>query len=65
MAAEREDRLEPSANGARRTEVVLAGAGLSNSEIAALLDKKPDTVKKTIQRARQATKDKPTGKGKP
>jgi hypothetical protein len=58
MAAEREERLEPSPNGARPTEVILAAAGLSNAEIALLLDKKRDTVAKTIQRA-----NKPAAKG--
>jgi DNA-directed RNA polymerase specialized sigma24 family protein len=53
MAAEREERLEPSPNGGRPTEVILAAAGLSNVEIATLLDKKRDTVQKTILRARK------------
>jgi DNA-directed RNA polymerase specialized sigma24 family protein len=53
MAAEREERIESSGNGARPTEVILADAGLSNNEIAGLLDKKRDTVQKTIQRARK------------
>jgi DNA-directed RNA polymerase specialized sigma24 family protein len=63
MAAEREDRLDSTTDGARPTEFILADAGLSNTEIANLLDKKRDTVQKTIMRAR--TKDqKSTRKGK-
>ena len=53
MVAEREERLEPSPNGPRPTEVILATAGLGNAEIAALLDKKRDTVQKTVLRARK------------
>jgi hypothetical protein len=64
MAAEREDRLEPNANGARPTEVILADAGLSNTEIATLLAKKPDTVQKKVLRARKATAGKAGRKGK-
>ncbi len=58
-AADREERIEPSANGARPTEVILAAAGLSNGEIGGLLDKKRDTVAKTILRWH-----KPKAKGK-
>ena len=56
MAAEREERLEPSPEGARPTEVILANAGLSNAEIAMLLNKKRDTVQKTILRASKPAK---------
>lgn len=36
-----------------RPELVLSRAGLTNKEIADMLDKKVDAVAKTIQRARQ------------
>jgi DNA-directed RNA polymerase specialized sigma24 family protein len=53
MAAEREDRFEPSPNGSRRTEVVLSDAGLTNLEIAGVMGKTKDAVQKVIQRARK------------
>ena len=51
LAAEREDRLN-EAKEPRNTELVLFDAGLGAPEIAALLRKKPDAVRKTIQRGR-------------
>ena len=51
QAAERDERLgnaEP-----RRTEVILADAGLSTGAIATVTGKKPDTVRKSIERARK------------
>lgn len=50
LIAEREDRLgdEPM----RRTEVVLADAGISMGQIARLTGKKYETVKTTLRRAR-------------
>ena len=51
LIAEREERLAASANGsARKTEVILAGSGLNANEIAPLVGKNLDAVRKTIQR---------------
>ncbi len=54
LAADRDDKLREvtSSDARRRTEVVLADAGLSPSEIGKVLNKKPNTVAKIIQRAR-------------
>jgi DNA-directed RNA polymerase specialized sigma24 family protein len=56
MVADREDRLAVGHNGRggepRKTEVILADAGLTSSEIAPLVGKKLPAVKKTIQRGR-------------
>jgi DNA-directed RNA polymerase specialized sigma24 family protein len=55
LAAEREDRLmqkdRPSAE-LRKTEVVLADIGLTPAQIGKVLGKKPNSVAKTISRAR-------------
>lgn len=47
-------RDDPHADPAdkRKTEVILADAGLTATEIAALVGKKVDAVRKTLQRAR-------------
>lgn len=55
LVADREDRLaarDGRSIESRRTELILAGAGFTYQQIGALLDKKPDTVKKAISRAR-------------
>ncbi|MEO6701020.1 MAG: hypothetical protein ABI140_14785 [Jatrophihabitantaceae bacterium] len=56
LVAEREDRLASldGKNGIepKKTELILANSGLSVHQIGELLDKKPDTVQKTITRAR-------------
>lgn len=55
LVAEREDRLAVQDNRAqekRKTEVILFGAGFSYQQIGVFLDKKPDTVKKSIARAK-------------
>ena len=57
MADEREARIVNDKE-ARKTDVLLAEAGLSIGEIATLLGKKYDTVKMTLLRA----KPKPTKK---
>lgn len=51
LADERESRVGND-RGARKTELVLADAGLSIGEIASLLGKNYDTVKQTIRRGR-------------
>jgi predicted transcriptional regulator len=51
MADEREARVG-SDRGARKTELILADAGLSIGEIASLLGKNYDAVKQTIRRGR-------------
>lgn len=51
QVAEREERLGDEKD-ARKTEVVLASAGLTATEIAALMGKKVDAVRKAIQRGR-------------
>ena len=52
LADARESRLadEPDA---RKTEILLADAGLNPSAIAPLLGKNPEAVRKAISRARQ------------
>jgi len=56
LIAEREDRLAlhegKSPGDLRKTEVILSSVGLSYQQIAALLDKKADTVQKTVSRAK-------------
>lgn len=49
LVADREDRLKGS--DPQKTELVLHSAGFKVPEIAALLGKKTDTVRKVIQRA--------------
>lgn len=56
MAADRDERvaaLDKSSAPPRRTEVVLADAGLTAQQIGLLLNKKPNSVAKTVARARQ------------
>jgi DNA-directed RNA polymerase specialized sigma24 family protein len=50
--AEREERLG-TGGPTRRTEVVLADAGLSYGAIASLTGKKRDSVRKSVERARK------------
>ena len=55
LVAEREDRLAALSRGKvepRKTELVLSDAGLSAYQIAGVLGKKPNTVIKTLSRAR-------------
>jgi DNA-binding NarL/FixJ family response regulator len=59
--AEREERIGDGSP--RRTEVVLADAGLTLAEIAALTGKNYETVKTTVRRARQRTAQ-PAGRGR-
>ena len=56
LVAEREDRLGGEGADERKTEAVLATAGLSVSEIAPLVGKSTDAVAKAIQRARKPKK---------
>jgi DNA-directed RNA polymerase specialized sigma24 family protein len=58
MAADRDERVaahDKSPAPPRRTEVVLADAGLTSQQIGLLLNKKPNSVAKTISRAKQKT----------
>lgn len=53
LATERDDRLgETPTDKQRRTELVLADAGLTATEIGIVLNKKPGTVAKAVSRAR-------------
>ena len=56
LAADREDRTASrdrvSSEQARKTELVLADAGLTAAQIGRILGKKPNSVAKTISRAR-------------
>jgi DNA-directed RNA polymerase specialized sigma24 family protein len=58
LAADREDRLASAAKAKvepRKTEIILSDAGLNAYQIASILGKKPNTVLKTISRARAKT----------
>ena len=55
LADEREARIANDKD-ARKTEVMLADAGLSIGEIATLLGKRYDTVKTTLLRAKPKQK---------
>jgi hypothetical protein len=50
LIEEREERLAGDKD-ATKIEVLLAKAGLSNDDIAAVTGKKPDAVRKAIERA--------------
>lgn len=52
---DRETRIDDN-HEPRKSEVVLSGAGLSNSEIAALLGKQPNAVAMTISRSAKPRK---------
>jgi DNA-directed RNA polymerase specialized sigma24 family protein len=51
LVDEREERLREN-KGARKTELLLADAGLSIEDIAAVMGKKYDAVRMTISRSR-------------
>lgn len=51
LAAERDERQDDTAK-ARRTEVILAAAGMSAGEIGKVLGKSRDAVRMTIARAK-------------
>ena len=53
LVAEREERLGEQEKPPR-TEILLANAGLTAAEIATLLGKSLDAVRKTIQRAKKS-----------
>lgn len=53
LADERDRRTQDDAS-ARKTEVLLADAGLSSQLIAQLIGKQPDAVRKAISRAKQS-----------
>jgi len=50
LIEERRERVGGDKN-ATKIEVLLASAGMSNEDIAAVANKSPDTVRKTIERA--------------
>jgi len=54
LAADREEKINDLP--VRRTELVLADAGLSTAEIGSVLGKKSGTVAKAISRARSKSK---------
>jgi DNA-directed RNA polymerase specialized sigma24 family protein len=51
QVAEREERMAEGAP--RRTELILADAGLSFAAIASVTGKKRDSIRKTVERARK------------
>lgn len=55
LAAERDDNANPSrrSEDRRKTEVILADAGLAPAQIGQILGKKANSVAKTIERARK------------
>ena len=58
VVADREDRLAASPDGkeARKTELILSTAGLQANEIAPLVGKNLEAVRKAIQRGRGPAK---------
>lgn len=60
--ADREHRI--SSDEPRRTEVVLAEAGIALPEIAALTGRKYETVKTIVRRARAAAKKANSGRSR-
>jgi DNA-directed RNA polymerase specialized sigma24 family protein len=52
--AEREERINPEL-AERKTEILLDEVGLSYGQIATLVGKKPDAVRKTVARAKKKT----------
>jgi hypothetical protein len=57
LVAEREERLNDGTEP-QKTEAILAAAGVLPTQIAHLTGKKPDAVRKTIQRSRKPTRRK-------
>jgi hypothetical protein len=57
LVAEREERISGGGEPLK-TEVVLAAAGVLPAQIASLTGKKPDAVRKAIQRSRAPKKKK-------
>jgi DNA-directed RNA polymerase specialized sigma24 family protein len=53
LAADRDDRVAGEKARPRRSELVLAEAGLSVGEVAALLGRNRETVKSAVRRARR------------
>jgi DNA-directed RNA polymerase specialized sigma24 family protein len=60
QVAERQDRS--SGEAGRPSELLLADAGVSLTDIATLTGRKYETVKTTIRRAREASDEKPPKK---
>jgi DNA-directed RNA polymerase specialized sigma24 family protein len=53
LVAEREDQLaDNTGNGTRKTELILANSGLNANEIALLVGKNVEAVRKTLQRGK-------------
>jgi len=53
LVADREDRLAEDGKEPRKTELVLATAGMQASEIAPFVGKNVEAVRKAIQRGRK------------
>lgn len=53
LVADREDRLAENGKEPRKTELVLATVGMQASEIAPLVGKNVEAVRKAIQRGRK------------
>jgi DNA-directed RNA polymerase specialized sigma24 family protein len=53
LVAQREERISTNGAEPRKTELILASAGLNATEIAPLVGKKYDAVVKAIQRGRK------------
>jgi hypothetical protein len=61
LVADREERIDGDKD-VKKTEVILAGAGLGTGEIAALTGKKTNAVSMTISRAAKPKKAKKRGR---
>jgi DNA-directed RNA polymerase specialized sigma24 family protein len=48
----REERVKDD-HGAKKSEILLTDVGLSVDDLALLTGKKPDTIRKTLERARK------------
>lgn len=53
LVAEREERMGDDGSGSVKTEVLLSNVGFSAPEIARIMGKNAEAVRKTIQRGRK------------